>query len=277
MKILVTGANGYIGSKVVSKLLDDGNEVVAVDLKNDKIDKRAAFLSDNIFSEKKDWFSFLGRPDVCLHLAWRNGFVHDSETHLIDLPNHYKFISNLISNGLTHVSVMGTMHEIGYFEGAIKDTTPCNPLSLYGISKNALRQSLGILCAQKKVNFKWLRAFYIYGDDFNANSIFSKLRKSASEGNKTFPLNSGKNEYDFISVSELANQISKAITQDRINGIINICSGKHISLGKFIEEYIKLNKLDIKINYGAFPERQYDSPCIYGDNSKISEIMRRTK
>lgn len=56
-----------------------------------------------------------------------------------DLPSHYLFIKNLLEGGLKHIAVMGTMHEVGFFEGSIKEDTPTNPQSLYGIAKNALR------------------------------------------------------------------------------------------------------------------------------------------
>ena len=56
---------------------------------------------------------------------------------------------------------MGTMHEIGFWEGAVDENTPCNPLSQYGIAKNALRQSLLLLTQNSDVKIYWLRAYYI--------------------------------------------------------------------------------------------------------------------
>lgn len=274
MKILVTGANGYIGSKVVKKLCDYNIDVIATDLNNFNIDKRALFICSDIFSEKDNWFDFFNKPDVCLHLAWRDGFVHNSLKHIFDLSSHFRFLTNLIDNGLKSIVCMGTMHEIGYWEGAIDEHTPCNPLSLYGISKNTLRSSLQIYSNQKDCVFKWLRAFYIYGDDTFGNSIFCKIKKAASEGKTKFPFTSGKNLYDFISVDELANQIVLCSIQNRINGIINCCSGTPVSLGEKIEWYIKTNNLDIELEYGKYPDRSYDSPCIYGDNKKIISILK---
>lgn len=65
----------------------------------------------------------------------------------------------MIDNNIKNVSVLGTMHEVGYHVGAIDENIPCNPLSLYGISKNALRQSLMYYVSNKEVNFHWLRGF----------------------------------------------------------------------------------------------------------------------
>ncbi len=112
---------------------------------------------------------------MVLHLAWRDGFVHNSPAHIEDLPAHYHFIENLLEGGCTHLAVMGSMHEVGYWEGAIDENSACNPASLYGISKNALRQITSLLTAKHGATMQWLRGYYIVGDDAHGSSIFSKL------------------------------------------------------------------------------------------------------
>lgn len=274
-KVLVTGAGGYIGRFVVKELCDKGADVIAADIKTDGIDGRAKLLRENIFSGSENIFQELGSPDICIHMAWRDGFVHNSAAHMGDLSAHYVFIKNMIEGGLKHLSVMGTMHEIGYYEGAIDENTPCNPISMYGIAKDALRRSTILLAKQSNICLQWLRAFYIYGDDKRNNSIFSKLTIAAEQGKKTFPFTTGKNKYDFISVEELAKQIAAASLQTETDGIINCCTGQPISLAEKVESFIKEHGFDIKLEYGAFPDRPYDSPAEWGNAEKINKIMRK--
>lgn len=273
MKVLVTGANGYIGRHVVSCLLDSGHEVTACDLRITDVDNRANIIEENLFGDVTNIFERLGNPDVCIHLAWRDGFVHNSPNHIGDLSSHYKFLTAMIDGGLKHLAIMGTMHEVGYWEGAIDENTPCNPLSMYGIAKNALRQAMILYCKEKDCKLYWLRAYYILGDDSRNHSIFAKLLQADKEGKALFPFTTGKTKYDFISVEELAKQIAIASTQEEIIGIINCCSGNPVSLADRVEQYICENNLKIKLDYGKFPDRPYDSPIIYGDATKIQSIL----
>lgn len=276
-KILVTGANGYIGSHVVKTLLDLGCDVVATDINDNNIDERATIIKSNIFnvSPDEDLFKKYGEPDVCLHMAWIDGFVHNSDNHLLYLSSHYNFLNNLISHGLKQVAVMGTMHEIGFYEGMVDENTPTNPLSMYGISKNALRKAIELKCKEKEVIYQWLRCFYITGDDLKANSIFGKILKADKEGKELFPFTSGQNMYDFIDINELSEQLSKAVMQSEVSGIINCCTGEPRTLADRVEQYIVDNGLNIKLEYGAYPDRPYDSRIIYGDATKINNIKKK--
>ncbi len=271
MKILVTGANGYLGKGVVKQLLDDEMEVVASDLRSNLIDERAEIKTADIFNLENPYI-FFGKPDVLLYMNWRDGFVHSSINHIRDLPKHYEFISNMIQNGVKHVAIMGSMHEVGFFEGSVNAETPCNPQSLYGISKNALRRLVELKCEEKGCLFQWLRGFYIVGNTKDGCSIFSKIVQAAQKGETEFPFTMGQNQFDFLDYDIFCRYVADTIEQDMINGVINICSGRPEKLADRVERFIKENGFDIQLNYGAFSDRPYDSKAIWGDDAKIKII-----
>lgn len=273
--VLVTGACGYIGHHVVSQLSANGNQVIALDCRAGKFDSDAvkvvvadllapSFNLDDVLDEQ---------VDVCLHLAWRKGFEHGNDAHMLDLSAHYRFLDQAIAAGIPQIAAMGSMHEVGYWEGAITEDTPCAPSSLYGIAKNALRSAFLLKAKQAGIRAQWFRGFYVYGDDEGSQSIFGKLYRAAEAGQKTFPFTTGTNLYDFIPVNELARQISAAVAQEEVLGIINCCTGNPRSLADQVEGFIKDRGLDIKLEYGAFPDRPYDSPGVWGDAEKINRIM----
>ncbi len=272
MNILVTGANGFLGQGIVDYIIESGHSVIAADFCIDNVSNRAKRIACDLFCIDNPYI-FFKKPDVLLHLAWRDGFIHYSNSHIDDLPKHYEFVKKFCEAGIKKIAVMGSMHEIGFFEGSIKEDTPCNPVTPYGISKNALRELTEVLCKQNGVIFQWLRGYYIVGNSKYGSSIFSKITEASEEGKKEFPFTQGLNQFDFIDYEDFCEQVVCTVVQDNIDGIINICSGRPEKLADRVERFIKENKYNIKLLYGAFPDRPYDSKAVWGDDSKIQKIM----
>ena len=227
MRILVTGANGYLGQGIVKELLDGGENVIAVGHKINNIDERAERIEADIFMIDNP-FEYFGKPD-----------------------------------------------EIGFFEGSINEETPCHPITPYGIAKNALRDLTEMLCKKNGVKFQWLRGYYIVGNSVYGSSVFSKITAAVLEGKKKFPFTMGQNQYDFIDYSTFCKCVAAAVCQEKTLGIIEICSGKPEKLANRAEHFIKENGYSIMLEYGAFPDRPYDSKAIWGDSKKIEAILER--
>lgn len=274
-RVLVTGARGYIGKHVIPALLKRGADVTELDSHGPAECETKRIVLD---IGKNDFAKV--RPsdyDICLHLAWRNGFVHNDDSHILDLSAHYSFLSHLIDGGVGKIVVMGTMHEVGYWEGEITSETPCNPLSKYAIAKDSLRKALEIKAVERCCKLCWLRGFYIVGDDAGSQSVFGKIVRASESGQHVFPFTSGKNKYDFISINALSEQIAACTLSESAEGVINCCTGQPQTLASRVEAFIVEQGLDIMLEYGAYPDRPYDSPGIWGDATQINEIMLRDR
>ena len=275
MKILVTGANGYIGRHAVKALLEKGHTVIAVGRQLDQVDARATKIHADIFNLPEDPFNTWHQPDALLHLAWQDGFIHNASSHIEGLPKHLRFVQSLVDAGLQQLIVMGSMHEVGFYEGQINEETPCRPTSFYGIAKNSLRQALDVYLKDKAVSFQWLRAFYVVGDDASNHSIFTKILEKECQGEASFPFTDGQAQYDFIRIKDLAQQIATVAEQKGVTGIIHCCSGTPVRIKDAVEAFLSEHQLNIKPAYGTFPTRPYDSKIIYGDNAKIKRLMEQ--
>ena len=273
MKILVTGANGYLGRGIVKCLLAHGVDVVAAGFQLDDVDEGAEKKAGDLFAIENP-YEYYGCPDVLLNLAWQDGFQHYSDRHVDNLPKHYDFIKKFIEAGVRKVAVMGSMHEIGFFEGSINENTSCHPITPYGISKNALRELVEVYAKKNNVMFQWLRGYYIVGNSKSGCSIFSKIAIAESEGKTDFPFTMGLNQYDFIDYDKFCERTVMAVLQNNILGVINICSGYPEKLADRVERFIKENHYNIRLKYGAFPDRPYDSKAVWGDSKRIETIMQ---
>lgn len=276
MKILVTGANGYLGQGIVEELLNCGVKVVAADFGLENVDERALKMPVDLFRVNNPYHYF-GRPDAVLHLAWKDGFAHNSINHLTDLASHYHFLRDMIAGGVPRVCVLGSMHEVGFHEGSIDERTPTNPQSLYGISKNALRQSIEILQKDYSFIFQWIRGFYIVGNVEKGCSVFSKIAQAEGRGESLFPFTMGTNQYDFIDYGEFCRQAAAVVMQTKVRGIINCCSGNPMRLGERVEQFIRENHYHLRLQYGVFQDRPYDSKAVWGNDAKIRQIISETE
>lgn len=275
--IIVTGAGGYIGRHVVSALADRGHRVTAVLRPGSlsKVDSRATLVWADVLADEFEVALLSEEPATALvHLAWQDGFDHNADSHMRLLSAHFRFLQSVAAWGVKRLSVLGTMHEVGYWEGAIEAATPTNPTTLYGIAKDALRRSL-FVALDESVALQWLRCFYIYGDDRNNRSIFTRLLEAGDENRTSFPFTSGRNQYDFIEVGELGRQIAAVASQDEVRGVINCSSGVPVALGIQVEEFIASHDLRLSLDYGAFPDREYDSPAVWGDASAIHSLLEQ--
>lgn len=265
MKVLVTGADGYLGDGIVRELLDAGCEVLGFGLgpAPEIRSERFAYKRESVFDLGAEGI-VAAAPDIVLHLAWRNGFRHGEPSHIDDLPGHYRFVRDCVAAGIPRLAVMGSMHEVGYHEGAVTADTPCAPTTPYAIAKNALRQLAFTECEGTDTRLLWMRGFYIVSADGRGDSIFAKIVSAAREGKDSFPFTSGRNQYDFMDYANFCSEVASLSTDHSAKGIVNICSGHPESLASRVERFITENGLNIELEYGAFPDRPYDSPAIWG-------------
>jgi len=190
-----------------------------------------------------------------------------------ELPNQYNFLRLMVESGLKSLIVTGTCFEYGMQSGSISETIPSRPENPYGFAKDVLRQKLYYLKKVKPFCLTWARLFYMYGDGQDRNSLFSQLQSSIDSGESQFNMSGGEQLRDYLPVTEVARVLVDLGLQKPDNGIINICSGKPISVRRFVEEWLRKTNNQINLNLGYYPYPQYEPMAFWGDRSKLDACM----
>ena len=281
MKVLVTGATGFVGNYVIEELLKHNVEIIATSSNYEKAKQQTWF--ENVkyipfdfsqFDSLTNYFLFFNQPDILIHLAWEGLPNYKSSFHIeINLPRHKALLENLIQYGLKNISVTGTCLEYGMQEGCLSEEMPAFPSNPYSIAKDELRKYIEQLRQQFKFSFKWIRLFYMYGKGQNENSLLSQLDKALQNGDTVFNMSGGEQTRDYLPVKRVAENIVELALQDNIEGIINCGRGTPITVKQFVEQYLKTIHKTIKLNLGFYQYTDYEPMHFWGSIEKLNKAL----
>lgn len=280
MKVLVTGATGFIGNYVVRELLQRGHTVIATSRNENKAMQtdwisEVTYITGNIHSliEREDLFAYFQQPDCLIHLAWEGLPNYKSEHHLTEnLPAHKLFVAKLIAGGLKNINIIGTCFEYGIVNGELHEEMEAKPENAYAKAKNELRIFAENLQQEHNFSLKWLRLFYMYGKGQAANSLIPQLDTALSRGDESFNMSGGEQIRDFLPVEKVAAYIVDTSVQNQTTGIINICSNQPITVKDFVLEYLNKKNTSIHLNLGFYPYADFEPMRFWGNNQKLKSI-----
>lgn len=282
MKILVTGATGFIGNYVAGYLVEQGHEVIASSSSPVENIQHLAWADKAAYVQWKigdltdiNLFKHFKEPDLAIHLAWSVLSDFRSLDHVTCvLPDHCRFLENLIDNGLKQLTVTGTCFEYGLQEGCLSEEMCSKPDNAYAKAKYSLFLFLEELQKQYDFELKWLRLFYMYGKGQSEKSLVPQLEKAVRSGDKVFNMSKGDQVRDYLPVEEVAQKIIKLGLQHNVSGIINCCSGKPVTVLEFVLDYIRSNNYNVELNPGYFPYSPLEPFKFWGSTLKSELALK---
>lgn len=276
MKILLTGATGFIGKYVLSELAKLPISIIATATHSKKTKsieyKNVTFISFNIYNSvhDKNLMELFGFPDIVIHLAWHGLPNYEESVHNDQLIYHKAFLKNLIHNGIKKIVVAGTCLEYGMREGKLDENMEAKPTLNYAIAKKDLYHYVTSLQREYDFSMNWLRLFYTYGKGQNEKSLFSQLEGVIKNGNETFNMSKGDQVRDYLPVEIMAEYIVKLSLQAKVEGIVNCCSGEPIEVIQLVKNYLKTIGSNIQLNIGYYPYPTYEPFVFYGCTNKLN-------
>jgi dTDP-6-deoxy-L-talose 4-dehydrogenase (NAD+) len=271
MKVIITGASGFIGAKVTKIISKKNfNLYLSCNKKNLKIKKKNYFKLD--LNKKINKLNFFRNTDLLVHLAWQDLDSFDNPIHLKKhLNSHKNFLEMMIKNGLKNLVVTGTCFEYGIINGKLNENLKTSPVINYAKAKNNLRKFLFKIKKKYNFNLTWIRLFYIYGINKKRETLTNLLINSSKYGQKVI-LNK-EIKRDFLDVEMVAKLIVKLSLKKKDIGIVNLSSGKAINMRELLN--IIKNKFKIKpiVEFKTSKVKKYEPKIFYGDNNKIKKIL----
>lgn len=279
MKILVTGATGFVGRYVVEQLIERGHEVIATSKNINKLESmpwfdRVQFVPCDLHDPKLKITKVFGIPDVLVHLAWPGLPNYKDLFHFeVNLPEAYSFLKTMIMAGTKQVLVAGTCFEYGMQNGSLKEDTPTFPTTPYGLAKDSLRRFLEALQNECPFALQWVRLFYMYGVGQNPDSLMAQLDRAIDNGAPVFHMSGGEQLRDYLPVENVAKRICFLAENSYISGVINCCSGEPVSVRNLVEQRIKERGAEIKLLLGYYPYPIYEPMAFWGNSLKFQNTQ----
>jgi len=269
--VILTGAGGFVGRQVLNCLVDRGIRVRAVLRDNDTLEierfrgLESVVFTPDLFQESVDWWADACKDvEVVIHLAWyvEPGLYLQSSKNLECLRGTLALAEGAVGAGVRHFVGVGTCFECDLSAGTITSETALKPTSLYAGCKAAAYIALDALFRKEETQFSWCRLFYLYGEGEDPRRLVPYLRSKLSEGQQA-DLTSGEQIRDFLDVRTAGRMIADVATNPG-RGVVNICSGKPITVRALAESIADEYGRRALLNFGARPDNFTDPPCVLG-------------
>jgi len=275
LKVLVTGAGGFVGSHVARHLLASGSEVAA--LLRPGAHPRLAEIKDRLtvfegdLARPESWAEAVTKwqPEACIHAAWyaEPGRYLDSTENLTGLRSGLDLLEIAAQAGCRKIVMAGTCFEYDTDPGYLREDGPTKPLTLYAAAKLALNVVARQRAAQLGVSLAWGRIFYVYGPWEDERRVVPALVLSMLRGEE-FRATSGEQVRDYLHVADVASGLC-ALAERGCSGVFNVCSSEPVTMAQLMRTAAGIMGHPELLRLGARPPAQFDPPFIAGDNRRL--------
>lgn len=279
MRVLVTGAGGFVGTHLIGQLAAAGHEVVAlyrseegrarreparpgivsavVDLNH--ADRVAACLAEH-------------RPEALFHLAWYANPADYlvSRENLASLTATSGLVESALASGCGTFVMAGSCAEYARKDRILTEEDPVDPQTLYGACKHAAWLVARALAAAAGARLVWGRVFHLHGPGEDGRRLIPWVAEQVRAG-RAVDLTDGTQVRDHLHVADVASGLLTLLSAPS-SGIYNICSGEPVSLRHVLEIVGELAGDTSLLRFGARSHRPGEAMFLAGDSARLRQL-----
>lgn len=275
MKVLITGASGFIGHWCLKEFQNRGIEVTGLGFRT-----RANFEGPKLLNidlqDEREWIKCLKheKADALVHLAWDIAPWNNS-THTRWLHISKKLISTFFESGGSYVFTAGTSMEYEW-NGmeCSEDGGQFAPTTAYGRAKHELWKSCENFASARNLEYSHGRIFFVCGPGQKRDKFLPALISSLIAG-KNFYCSGSYLYRDYLDARMYAKLIADLVTK-RLVGDFNLSSGKSISIEKMAVEIASLVGESELLSFAKDPEIMPQDRYVVGNVEKLQQAIGYT-
>ncbi len=284
MRILVTGGAGFIGSHVVDKLIEMGNEVTIYDNLSsgniEYINENAEFIKlDLVYDIQKmkldefdEVWHIAANPDV------RIGEISPAEIYENNIQATYNLLEAMREAGVEKIVFTSTSTVYGEAKIPTPEEHPTYPISIYGASKLACEALILSYCHTFDMQ-SWIYRFAnVIGKRSNHGVIVDFIQKLIKNPNKLEILGDGEQNKSYIYIDDCVEAMMHGLRANEKVNIFNIGSNDQIKVKRIAEIVSKAMGLNPKFVFtGGKRGWKGDVPVMFLSNERLKKLGWRPK
>jgi GDP-4-dehydro-6-deoxy-D-mannose reductase len=292
VRVLVTGANGFVGRHLVHELIQrGGSEIVAGSLDGAPAagleGSGARWVPLDVTSTESIRSAVrCCRPDRVFHLAGQSSvgqsFEAPLETWEINATGTLRLLESLrrdcvVPPRLLLVSSAEVYGRVPEAEQPIRESHPIRPLTPYGASKGSAELCALQFAEMRAVDAVIARSFNHIGPGQDARFVLPSLARQLVRirrgvGEPVLRVGNLNVRRDFLDVRDVVQAYLALMESGESGGVYNVCSGEDRSLLTVVEELVRLSETGARIEEDPERFRPADIPALVGDPSRVRAL-----